>query len=88
MVVDTARLEDGTYELNAVATDAADQAGTATTVLKVDRHAPAMPENLAVERNPDGTMTFVWTNPAQGDGRARRLRALRGVRRRGGGLQS
>ena len=65
-MVDTSRLEDGTYELKAVATDAADQAGTATSVLKVDRHAPAMPENLAVERNPDGTMAFVWANPAQG----------------------
>jgi hypothetical protein len=66
IAVDTSTLADGTYALTAVATDAADQAGTATTELKVDRHAPEAPRDLAVERVADGTMAFTWTNPDQG----------------------
>jgi hypothetical protein len=49
-----------------VATDAADQAGTATAVLNLDRRAPEAPQDLAVLRNADGTMALVWSNPAQG----------------------
>ena len=64
--VDTAKLTDGTYELKETATDAADQPGTQTATLKVDRHAPEKPTDLAVERNPDGTLAFAWTNPDQG----------------------
>jgi hypothetical protein len=64
--VDTSRLPDGTHQLKAVATDAADQPAIATAVLKVDRHAPEKPTGLAVERNPDGTLALVWTNPDQG----------------------
>ena len=64
--VDTAGLADGTYQLRAVATDAADQAGTATGVLKVDATAPAAPTGLVLSRNPDGTYGLSWTNPDQG----------------------
>jgi hypothetical protein len=66
VTVDTSRLPDGTHELQAVATDAADQAGTATAVLKVDQHAPDKPTGLSVERNPDGTVALAWANPDQG----------------------
>ena len=66
VAIDTSKLDDGTYELKATATDAADQAGAATAVLKVDRHAPEPPQELAVARNADWTMAFVWTNPGQG----------------------
>jgi hypothetical protein len=63
---DTSALADGTYEVKAVATDAADQPSVATAVLRVDRHAPEKPLELAVERNPDATLAFVWRNPDQG----------------------
>ena len=66
VAIDTSKLPDGTHQLSAVATDAAEQAGTATAVLRIDRHAPATPIALAVERNPDGTLALVWTNPDQG----------------------
>ncbi len=66
VVLDASKLGDGTYDLKAVATDAADQAGTATATLKVDRHAPESPRDLAVLRNADGTLAFVWDNPDQG----------------------
>jgi hypothetical protein len=66
VAVDTAQLADGAYELRAVATDAADQAGEATSLLKVDRHAPEAPQGLAIARNPNGTMALTWTNPDQG----------------------
>ena len=39
---------------------------TATATLRVDRNAPAAPSELAVERNPDGTLALLWTNPGQG----------------------
>jgi hypothetical protein len=64
--VDTAKLAEGTYQLRAVATDAADQPGTATGVLKVDATAPAAPTGLVLSRNPDGTYGLTWTNPDQG----------------------
>jgi hypothetical protein len=64
--LDTSTLDDGTYTLKTVATDAADQATTATTELKVDRHAPEAPRELALERTADGTPALVWTNPDQG----------------------
>jgi hypothetical protein len=60
------KLEDGIYEVTAVATDAADQAGTAAATLKLDRRAPGPPQDLAVLRNADGTLAFVWNNPDQG----------------------
>ena len=66
VTVDTSGLPDGTHELKAVATDAADQPGIATAVLKIDRHAPEKPTDLAVDRNPDGTLALMWTNPDQG----------------------
>jgi hypothetical protein len=64
--VDTAKLADGTYQLRAVATDAADQPGTATGVLKVDATAPAAPTGLVLSRNPDGTYGLSWADPEQG----------------------
>ncbi|HEY6886314.1 MAG TPA: hypothetical protein VI300_01005 [Solirubrobacter sp.] len=64
--VDTAKLADGTYQLKAIATDAADQPGTATAVLKVDATAPAAPTGLVLSRNPDGTYGLTWTNSDQG----------------------
>ena len=66
VVLDASKLGDGTYEFKVVATDAADQAGTATATLKVDRRAPGPPQDLAVLRNADGTLAFVWSNPDQG----------------------
>jgi hypothetical protein len=66
VAVDTSWLVDGTHELRAVATDAAAQPGTATATVRIDRTAPAKPNELAVERNPDGTLALLWTNPDQG----------------------
>ncbi|MDA0160686.1 hypothetical protein OM076_10455 [Solirubrobacter ginsenosidimutans] len=64
--VDTSKLTDGTYQLKAVATDAADQPGTATSVLKVDGTAPTAPTGLVLSRNPDGTYGLTWVDPDQG----------------------
>ena len=66
VTLETSALSDGTHELKAVATDAADQPATATAVLRIDRHAPEPPTGLIVERNPDGTFALTWTNPDQG----------------------
>jgi hypothetical protein len=66
VALDGSKLDDGTYELRAVATDAADQAGAATATLKLDRHAPGSPRDLAVLRAADGTLALVWENPDQG----------------------
>jgi hypothetical protein len=64
--VDTARVSDGTHELKATVTDAAQQPGTATALLRVDRTAPTAPTDLRVARNGDGTLALTWTNPDQG----------------------
>jgi hypothetical protein len=57
---------DGTHELRATATDAANQEAVATAMLRVDRTAPTAPEGLGVSRNADGTLALGWANPDQG----------------------
>jgi hypothetical protein len=64
--VGMSRVPDGTHELRAVAVDAAGQEGAAVGTLRVDRTAPAAPEDVVVERAEDGTYTLRWTNPPQG----------------------
>lgn len=64
--VDTSTVPDGTHELKVTATDAANQEATATGTLRVDRHAPAMPVNLAAAVATDGTYQITWKNPDQG----------------------
>ena len=64
--IDTSRLPDGTHELKVAVADAAAQPTVSTSLLRVDRTAPAPPEELVVERNPDGTIALHWKNPAQG----------------------
>jgi len=63
-----ADLPDGTHTLTAVATDAAGQSTTsAPATLRLDRHAPASPQDVAVRATGTGTYLYTWRNPAQGD---------------------
>lgn len=66
LVFDTARVPDGTHELQAIATDAAEQPGVGRGTLRVDRHAPGAPVDLNVTAADDGTYDVKWTNPSQG----------------------
>ena len=81
VALDTSKLDDGTYELKAVATDAADQAGTATATLKVDRHAPEPPQDLAVRATPTGRWRSSGRTPTRGRRRRWPRRATRSATR-------